>query len=80
MYVGQHAVGMTAKETNCYSLYVEVCSDSRHSETRLPGLLKVILCRVCCCDEVVFPVLPGAPATGSFVWGLWVLGRLNVFT
>lgn len=28
---------MTAKETNCYSLFMEVCTDSRRSETRLPG-------------------------------------------
>lgn len=47
MYVGQHAVCTAAKDTNCYSLFMEVCSDSWRSETRLPGLLKVILAAPC---------------------------------
>lgn len=47
MCVCVYAAGMTAKETNCYSLFMEVCSDSWRSETRLPGLLKVILAVLC---------------------------------
>lgn len=43
----QHAFSMTARETNCFSLFMEVCSDSWWSETRLPGLLKVILAVSC---------------------------------
>lgn len=40
MYVGQHAVGMAAKKTNYYSLFMEVCGDSCRSETRLPGFVQ----------------------------------------
>lgn len=43
VHVGQRAVGMTARETNCCSLFVEVCTESWHSETRLPALFTVIL-------------------------------------
>lgn len=43
VHVGQRAVGTTAKETNCYSLLVEVFTESRRGETRLPALFTVIL-------------------------------------
>lgn len=36
----------TPKESNCYSVPMEVCSDSCHSETRLPGFLSHALCAV----------------------------------
>lgn len=44
-------------------------SDSRWSETRWPGFLRVIPAARCC-HEVVFPVMPGASANGCFVLGV----------
>lgn len=58
-YLGQHAASINAK-TKCYSVFVELHSDSFHSETRLPSLLTLTLALLCTLmDGVVFPVLPG---------------------
>lgn len=81
MYVGQHAVGMTAKETNCYSLLVEVCSDSWRSETRLPGLLKVILAVPCMLlQRSCISCFARSSSNRRLCLGVVGLGCLNVFT
>lgn len=45
-YLGQHAASINAK-TKCYSVFVELHSDSFHSETRLPSLLTLTLALLC---------------------------------